>query len=62
MSDVFETHFNDASTCDITVKAGAIKIHAHKIVLIAQSALFRAMFQYRKLYVMLAADAMIACA
>lgn len=48
MSDVFETHFDDASTCDITVKAGEIKIHAHKIVLIAQSALFRAMFQVKK--------------
>lgn len=45
MSEVFETHFDDASTCDVTVKGGATKIHAHKIVLIAQSAMFRAMFQ-----------------
>ena len=45
MSEVFETHFDDASTCDVIVKPGATKIHAHKIVLIAQSAMFRAMFQ-----------------
>lgn len=47
MSDVFETHFNDASTSDITVKTGETKIHAHKIILIAQSAVFKAMFQVK---------------
>ena len=48
MSAVFVSLFDEAaSTRDIIVKAGEVKIHAHKIVLIAQSALFRAMFQVR---------------
>lgn len=45
---MFKSHFDDASTCDITVRAGEVKFCAHKIVLIAQSALFRAMFQVRE--------------
>ncbi|KAL0019763.1 hypothetical protein WJX79_003398 [Trebouxia sp. C0005] len=45
ISNVFQSHFDDASTSDIIVKAGEVKIHAHKIVLIAHSALFRAIFQ-----------------
>ena len=47
MSDVFKSYFNDAATCDVTVIADDIKISAHKVVLVAQSALFRAMFQVR---------------
>jgi len=47
--NVFQSYFNDASTSDITVKAGEVKIHAHKIALIAHSALFRAMFQVKPL-------------
>ena len=48
VSDVFMSHFDDAATCDITVTAGEVKICAHKIVLIAHSALFRGMFQVRQ--------------
>ncbi|DBB14603.1 TPA: RCC1 and BTB domain-containing protein 1 [Trebouxia sp. C0006] len=45
MPNVFQLHFNDASTSDIILQTGEVKIHAHKIVLIAHSALFRGMFQ-----------------
>ena len=44
MPNVFQSHFN-ASTSVIIVKTGEVKIYAHKIVLIAHSALFRGMFQ-----------------
>ncbi|DBA92437.1 TPA: protein modification by small protein conjugation [Trebouxia sp. C0004] len=45
MPNVFQLHFDDASTSEIIVKAGEVKIHAHRIVSIAHSALFRAMLQ-----------------
>ena len=41
----FGPFFDDSSTSDIVVMAGKAKIHAHKIILSAQSSLFKAMFQ-----------------
>ena len=49
MASVFQLHLDDASTSDVIVKAGEVKIHAHKIILIAHLALFRAMFQVNTL-------------
>lgn len=49
LSDTFQSYFGDASTSDVIVKAGEVKLHCHKIILIAQSALFRAMFQVRQM-------------
>lgn len=41
----FAPFYDDPETSDILVKAGDKEIHAHKIILSAQSALFGAMFQ-----------------
>ena len=35
----------DHGFCDIVIKAGDTEVHAHKVVLAAQSAFFRAMLQ-----------------
>lgn len=42
---LFAPYFDDPSSSDIVVKAGETRLHAHKIVLTAHSALFKAMFQ-----------------
>ncbi|DBA72900.1 TPA: Galactose oxidase, central domain [Trebouxia sp. C0005] len=41
----FGPFFDDPSTSDIVVMAGEAKIHAHKIILSAQSTFFKGMFQ-----------------
>lgn len=41
----FGSFFDDSTTSDIVVMAGEANIHPHKIVLSAQSSLFKAMFQ-----------------
>lgn len=41
----FDSFFNDSVTVNIVLKAGDTSLHAHKIVLAAQSTLFKAMFQ-----------------
>lgn len=38
-------YLDDSATADILVTAGSTRIHAHKMLLSAQSALFKAMFQ-----------------
>ena len=45
VTECFAPFYDDPETSDILVKAGDKEIHAHKIILSAQSALFRAMFQ-----------------
>ncbi|KAA6422509.1 MAG: hypothetical protein FRX49_07684 [Trebouxia sp. A1-2] len=45
----FGPFFDDPSTSDIVVMAGEAKIHAHKIILSAQSTFFKGMFQVDKL-------------
>ena len=44
-ASLFGPFSDDSSTSDIVVMAEEAKIHAHKIVLSAQSSLFKAMFQ-----------------
>lgn len=39
------TLFDDAASSDIAIKARDTTVHAHKIILAAQSPYFRAMFQ-----------------
>ena len=41
-------YFDDPATADILVTAGDTRIYAHKILLSAQSAMFKAMFQVSK--------------
>lgn len=41
----FASSFDDETTSDIVLKAGETRVHAHKAILSAQSALFKAMFQ-----------------
>lgn len=41
----FNCYFDDPVTGDVVLKAGDTSLHAHKIVLAAQSTLFKAMFQ-----------------
>ncbi len=45
----FIEHYNDASLSDVILKAGDCHVHAHKIVLAAQSPSFKAMFQVQLL-------------
>ena len=41
----FIDYYNDASLSDVILKAGDCQVHAHKIILAAQSSSFKAMFQ-----------------
>ena len=45
----FNEHYNDTSLSDVILKAGACQVHAHKIILAAQSPSFKAMFQVQLL-------------
>lgn len=45
----FNEHYNDAALSDVTLKAGDCQVHAHRIVLAAQSPWFKAMFQVQLL-------------
>lgn len=43
----FVAFLDDPVTADVILKAGKTKLHAHRIVLAAQSPLFKAMFQVK---------------
>ena len=43
--DLFEAAYNDASFSDVVIKAGKLSLNAHKVVLAAHSATFKAMCQ-----------------
>ena len=45
----FNEHYNDTSLSDVILKAGDCQVHAHKIILAAQSPSFKAMFQVQLL-------------
>jgi len=45
LSHSFTEHYNDTSLSDVIFKAGDCQVHAHKIILAAQSPSFEAMFQ-----------------
>ncbi len=41
----FTEHYNDTSLSDVILKAGDCRVHAHKVIVAAQSPSFKAMFQ-----------------
>ena len=43
----FVSFLDDPVTADVILKAGNTELHAHRIILAAQSALFKAMFQVK---------------